>query len=186
MGLNPHMRAADEERARAERSERPPSRDLAETRRTHRFQEEYMLHTIRKRINDERGFTLIELLVVILIIGILAAIAIPSFLSQKDKAGDASAKSFARNMQTAEETYYTDNNRYTVTLSELQAIEPVLRDTPSPTAPTLSATDVTRDFRVTATSKAGVGYSITRASDGTTTRSCDRPNIGGCNAGSSW
>ena len=47
----------------------------------------------------------------ILIIGILAAIAIPSFLSQKDKAGDASAKSYARNMQTAEETYFTDNAR---------------------------------------------------------------------------
>ena len=71
-----------------------------------------MLHAIRRRMNDESGFTLIELLVVILIIGILAAIAIPSFLSQKDKAGDASAKSFARNMQTAEETFFTDNNTY--------------------------------------------------------------------------
>ena len=91
-----------------------------------------MLHTIRRRINDERGFTLIELLVVILIIGILAAIAIPSFLSQKDKAGDASAKSYVRNMQTAEETYYTDNNAYTPTLwPTAGTIEPVLRD-PNP------------------------------------------------------
>jgi type IV pilus assembly protein PilA len=145
-----------------------------------------MLHAIRRRIQEERGFTLIELLVVILIIGILAAIAIPSFLSQKDKAGDASAKSFARNMQTAEETYFTDNNRYTVTLSELQTIEPVLRDLPGSRAPTISATDVTRDFVVNATSNAGVTYTITRAADGTTTRTCDRPDVGGCNAGSSW
>jgi type IV pilus assembly protein PilA len=145
-----------------------------------------LLTAIRRRVRDERGFTLIELLVVILIIGILAAIAIPSFLSQKDKAGDASAKSFARNMQTAEETYFTDNNKYTITLSELQAIEPVLRDIPGTAQPTITATDVTRDFSVHAPSKAGVTYTITRASDGTTTRTCDRPNTGGCNSGSSW
>ena len=147
-----------------------------------------MLHTIRKRIDDERGFTLIELLVVILIIGILAAIAIPSFLSQKDKAGDASAKSYVRNMQTAEETYYTDNGTYTTTLADLRTIEPVLADVPNPggTAPSISATDVRRDFVVNAVSKAGVTYTITRRSDGTTTRSCDRANVGGCNAGRTW
>jgi type IV pilus assembly protein PilA len=147
-----------------------------------------MLHTIRKRINDERGFTLIELLVVILIIGILAAIAIPSFLSQKEKAGDASAKSFVRNMQTAEETYYTDNSRYTNSLTDLRTIEPVLADVPNPggTAPAASFTDATRDYVVRATSKAGVTYTITRAASGVTTRTCDRPNVGGCNAGSSW
>jgi type IV pilus assembly protein PilA len=145
-----------------------------------------MLHTIRRRISDERGFTLIELLVVILIIGILAAIAIPSFLSQKDKAGDASAKSFARNMQTAEETYFTDNNRYTVALADLQTVEPALADIPGTAAPTISATDVTRDFVVNAPSKAGVTYTITRAATGVTTRTCDRPNVGGCNSGSRW
>src|ERR1700722_16563432 len=59
---------------------------------------------------NERGFTLIELLVVILIIGILAAIAIPSFLNQKSKASDASAKELAHTAQVAMETCATDNN----------------------------------------------------------------------------
>src|ERR1700759_2720213 len=69
-----------------------------------------MLYRLRQRSTDEGGFTLIELLVVILIIGILAAIAIPSFLSQKSKATDSSAKELARTAQTTMETYATDNN----------------------------------------------------------------------------
>jgi type IV pilus assembly protein PilA len=146
-----------------------------------------MLTTLRKRINDERGFTLIELLVVILIIGILAAIAIPSFISQKDKAGDASAKSFVRNMQTAQETYFTDNNAYANSLASLQTIEPVLNDVPNRggTAPTATNAPA-GGFTVRATSTKGVTYTVTRAANGQTTRTCDRPNVGGCNGGSSW
>ena len=71
-----------------------------------------MLHKLRSRVQDEKGFTLIELLVVILIIGILAAIALPAFLNQRGKAQDSEAKSAARTAQTAMETFYTDNQNY--------------------------------------------------------------------------
>ena len=145
-----------------------------------------MLHAIRRRINDERGFTLIELLVVILIIGILAAIAIPSFLSQKDKANDASAKSFVRNMQTAQETYFTDNNTYATALSALQTLEPALNDVPnSGTPPTVDRADAS-SFQITATSKANVAYTIARSSTGQVARSCAPRNTGGCNSAGTW
>jgi type IV pilus assembly protein PilA len=72
-----------------------------------------MLSRIRKaKEENEGGFTLIELLVVIIIIGILAAIAIPVFLNQRQKGYDAAIKSDLRNAATAEETYLTDNNAY--------------------------------------------------------------------------
>jgi type IV pilus assembly protein PilA len=72
-----------------------------------------MLTRIRTaQAEDEGGFTLIELLVVIIIIGILAAIAIPVFLNQRQKGYDAQAKSDARNLATLEQTYLSDNNVY--------------------------------------------------------------------------
>jgi len=78
------------------------------------------LHKLQEE--REEGFTLIELLVVIIIIGILAAIAIPVFLNQRQKGYDAQAKSDLRNMATAEETYLTDNpTGYTSNVDDLVA-----------------------------------------------------------------
>lgn len=80
-----------------------------------------MYSRIRKSLEErEEGFTLIELLVVVIIIGILAAIAIPVFLAQRNKAHDAAAKSDLKNLATAEEAYLTDNpGGYTSTLTDL-------------------------------------------------------------------
>jgi type IV pilus assembly protein PilA len=88
-----------------------------------------MLKSLRQRTGDEGGFTLIELLVVILIIGILAAIAIPAFLSQKSKAYDSAAKTVAQTSQTAAETYATENggSYANMTKAALEGIEPSLK-----------------------------------------------------------
>lgn len=146
-----------------------------------------LLHTIRKRINDERGFTLIELLVVILIIGILAAIAIPSFLNQKDKANDAAAKSYLRNAQTADETYFTDNNTYAPDLTTLVGVESSLSQYPDGVAADVRVSGSSTGYTLSARSKgtSGVVYQITK-SGSTITRSCSPASTGGCNAGSSW
>ncbi len=149
-----------------------------------------MLHNFRDRIKDERGFTLIELLVVILIIGILAAIAIPSFINQKGKGDDAAAKSWVRNAQTAEETYFTDNSIYTNVIANLTAIEGTLGQYPAGAgAPPVFGAATATTYSVTIPSKSGVTYTIARAANGTITRSCNvgaAPNRGGCPANNLW
>jgi len=80
----------------------------------------HRIRPIGSRVRREAGFTLIELLIVVVIIGILAAIAIPQFAVTKAKAGDATAKSDLRNLVTAEEKYFNDNQTYTDQISDLR------------------------------------------------------------------
>ena len=75
------------------------------------------------KIQNHKGFTLIELLIVVVIIGILAAIAIPRFASTKEKAFDAAAKSDLRNAMTAQEVYFAENQTYTAQKADLSLTE---------------------------------------------------------------
>ena len=70
--------------------------------------------------SKKRGFTLIELLIVVVIIGILAAVAIPKFQNTKGKANSASLKSDLRNLTTAQEAYFYDNGMYATAIASLQ------------------------------------------------------------------
>ena len=146
-----------------------------------------MLYRLRQRSQDESGFTLIELLVVILIIGILAAIAIPSFIGQKSKANDASAKTQARTLQTAMETAATDaNGSYAgVTLARLQEIEPTLKDESTNVAKVNKAEAEAWEVQSTNNTTGNV-YKIGRDKEGIITRSCTEKGKGGCPTNEKW
>ena len=154
-----------------------------------------MLRKLRERAQDEKGFTLIELLVVILIIGILAAIAIPSFLNQRSKGNDAEAKSTAVTAAEAMETCATDNNGSYTGCSEasLLAIEPTLQDAVTPTDRLTVSTPASNRYVVTVASDRDGGaatFVLTRNADGSTDRTCGTGSAdkGGCSAtsGGTW
>lgn len=134
---------------------------------------------------DERGFTMVELLIVMLILGLLAAIALPTFLGQGDKAGDAGAKSDARNAVTELQACIVDTPGGDDVASCASAPE-VLGTGASSVEITTSGTD---GYAVVARSEeTGNRFTITRAggAGGSFSRTCTTPGEGGCPSSGVW
>ncbi len=144
------------------------------------------MRKIRTRIqSEESGFTLIELLVVILIIGILAAIALPAFLGQRQKGQDSSAKSNARNLVSQVESCYANEQVYAScdTAAELGDTGLALGAADGEVEVTAAGAAGTNTFTIVGHSKSGNDFTIAKGANGAISRTCTTVNTGGCPSG---
>jgi type IV pilus assembly protein PilA len=127
------------------------------------------LHKLREE--REGGFTLVELLIVIIIIGILASIAIPIFLNQRNKAYDAAAKSDLKGMQVAEESYLSDFSTYTTTVTGAGLFSEGFKPSASTTNTVVGINNGT-SYCLKSVSQTGTAYFLGNSSGGPTTTAC--------------